>query len=269
VQNNDSAQKTNTGGNSTNKPSDPKTSSTKTEPLNTSNCKWGTIITAGWIVLVTIVLFVLYEIVNKQLDEKNNVCFAVYWNNSDSIRINPGPSWFLYDQKTDTLRSIIIIDDTSKSLLLGLVKDTTTTGPVDSLKETSNDSYYRAIEALAFKSNSEKRSSYYLLIAIFAVCGAFGSQLRMIYRFIGVTCYKPIFNIKIWWPWYFLLPLLGAVIGPILFMLVEGNLLNYSTTANYSNFLMALTIIAGFAADDFVRKLNQVSEAFWGHSNTN
>jgi len=265
MDNHDPAQAANTGGNGTNKPSDSNTSSAAAGLLNTSNINWETKLTAGWIVFVTIVLFVAYIIINIQLDKRNSICFAVYWNNPDSLIVNPGPSWFQYDQKTDTLRSMIIIDDTSKSLLLGLAKDTTM-GVTDSLVTTSKDSYYQAIEALAFKSNAEKRSSYYLLLLLFAVCGAFGSQLRMIYRFIGVTCYKRIFDFKIWWPWYFLLPLLGAVIGPILFMLVEGNLLNYTTTANYSNFLIALSIVSGFAADDFVRKLNLISEALWGDS---
>ncbi|HOY30688.1 MAG TPA: hypothetical protein PKW80_02305 [Bacteroidales bacterium] len=231
---------------------------------NTTNLNWRAFLTAVYIFIVTIALFFAFIAINKKLDKKNKVCYTVLWKNNEAIHIKPGPPWFQYDQKADSIRSLKIIDEADKKLLLALAEDTS--GAKTDTLNVNMDSFNQAIESLAFKTNSEKRSSYYLLILIFAVCGAFGSQLRMIYRFIGVTCYKRIFDFNLWWPWYFLLPLLGAVIGPILFMLVEGNLLNYSTTANYSSFLIALTIIAGFAADDFVRKLNQISEAFWGES---
>jgi hypothetical protein len=231
------------------------TITTTVTPPNNSNNNRKAIGTAIAIFLITGALFwAFFEVFN--MVEENNSTMSVFWNNEDSINVQAGPSWFYYDEKKDTIKSARPITDLDKANLLNLVKGA----------EDSSNSYKNAISELSFISNNQTRRSYLYILTLTAVCGAIGVQLRTINNFIGVTCFKNDFNFDIWWPWYFVRPLMGCLIGPVIFIIFDGNLLPMTTQFNYSNVLViAVSILAGFGAEDVLNTLRTVSKRVWGY----
>ena len=191
---------------------------------------------------------------NTFSDQSNYV--AVYWDSgTDSINLLPGPNWFLYDSKVDSIKSLKAINNEEKQALLKLAPDS-----VQSL-----NSFIQAIDRLAFESNRLHQNIYYTILLIAAICGALGVQLRSMNNFIGVACYKNNFDFRIWWPWYLMRPFLGVLIGPILFILFEGKLMPLTTSSTYSNVLLiAICILAGFGSEDFLFMLRNLSKRVFG-----
>lgn len=207
----------------------------------------------GTVIITSILIFYFLE-TRKKLDNAKT-CYSVFWKNTDSTEIKSGPNWFLYDCKSDSIKSLKSISELEKSQLLNLASNA----------KNNCDSFNKAIDLLSFKSNSENNGSYYLLLIISSICGAIGVQLRTINNFIGVACFKNDFNYKVWWPWYVLRPLIGALIGSILFTLVDGNLYSTPTEAGYSQTLIiAMSILAGFGSEDFLNLLRNLSKRFFG-----
>lgn len=217
------------------------------------NWKLSTWVTTICITALTFLLAYAFYQVQKKIDQIK-VYHSVFWNNVDSTYVRPGPAWFYFDSKVDSLKSIKIIGETDKLILLNLVDQ----------KSKYYNSYSAAIDLLAFKTNSENPSSYYLILFLGAICAAIGVHLRTINNFVGVTVFKSDFNIKAWWPWYVMRPLMGVLIGPILFILLEGRLIAISTEVSYSRFIIGLTILAGFGSEDFLETLRSISKRIFG-----
>lgn len=228
---------------------------TTTTPPNRSNLDWKVRKTAIIIVCYTIVLFVGFFWAFTKVDSSSRM-IAVTWNNPDSITVEAGPSWFLYDSKADSIKSSRIINDLDKVNLLGLVKE----------GADSSRTFKNAISQLAFESNRQLKTSYLFIIILAAICGSIGVQLRTINNFIGITCFKNDFNYDVWWPWYIVRPLIGLFVGPVVFIIFDGKLIPMSGQFNYSTALViAITILAGFAAEDVLNTLRTVSKRVFGY----
>lgn len=227
---------------------------TSNSDRNYSNLNMGAAIIVFLNILISTILFLYFVDLRKDLDDSKPYS-SVYWKNSDSTEVKSGPSWFLIDSKNDSLKSLKAINDNEKIQLLNLAV----------YKENSLVSYNSAIDKLAFESNSEIKGIYYIMLLLSAICGAMGVQLRNISNFIGVACYKKAFDFKIWWPWYMLRPILGGLIGSILFILINGNLFTNQTATDYSEFtIIALSVLAGFGAEDFLGFLRNLSKRIFG-----
>lgn len=228
---------------------------TTVTPPNKSNRNKFVIGTAITILFITaLLIWAFYAVFNHIEKTPSTVC--VTWENKDSIKINPGPSWFLYDVRNHSLKSTKLITDNDKTTLLNLIKDT----------EDSTISYKNAVSELAFQSNKELKPSYLLILLLTAICGMIGSQLRTISNFIGVTCFKNEFDYDIWWPWYFIRPFSGFLVGPTIFILFDGKLMPMTTKFDYSNALIiAISILAGFGSEDVLSTLRTLSKKIFGY----
>lgn len=223
-----------------------------------SNLNIKAVSTALVTILITVILCYFFIVTRKQLDNTKTY-YSVFWKNADSTIIKSGPNWFLYDCNKDSIKSLKIINDIDKIQLLNLTES----------KEKKCNSYFSAIDQLTFKSNSENNGNYYLALILTAICGAIGVQLRTINNFIGVSCFKKDFKFDIWWPWYLLRPILGGLIGPILYILIDGNLYNNLAVKNHSQALIiGITVLAGFGSEDFLELLRKLSKRLFGTATT-
>jgi len=219
-----------------------------------NNWKWLTLLIAIVIFLMTGLFIYLFINSYKNL-ETNSEYEAVYWKNIDSVCLNNGPSWFIYDTKCDSIKTLKVISDDDKKLLLSL----------ESEKDNCSSGYTQAIDLLAFKSNRNHKSMFLFLLLISGCCGAIGVQLRTINNFIGVTCFRNDFDIKIWWPWYILRPFMGFLIGPILYILFDGKLVPTPGESGFSSMvIIGCTILAGYGAEDFLDMLKTLSKRIFG-----
>lgn len=231
------------------------TVTTTVMPPNRSNWNKKTGWTAFFLLAVSTLLFWGFTWSFKKV-EKNNETISVYWNNSDSLKVSAGPSWFFYDKKKDSISSSHSISDGEKLSLLALVKS----------EEDKSGSYSDAISELSFKSNKQMKTSYLFLLVLSGICGAIGVQMRSIHNFIGNTCFKNEFNFDVWWPWYFIRPLIGCLVGPVVFIIFDGKLVPMSTPFSYSNVLLiAVSILAGFGAEDVLNTLRTLSKRVFGY----
>lgn len=228
-------------------PAAPDTTSQAT-PVPRTNNKPGTKIMAAYLIIVSGLLIWWFICIQRDLST-NNSCYAVSWENTDTLCLKSGPSWFIVDNKSDSIKSLKVIDDEDKKKLLALY--------------TGNDScstYPNAIDQLAFKSNKETSSRYYMILLLTGVCGMMGVMLRTINNFIGVACYK-VLDLEIWWPYYTVRPCMGFFIGPILYSILDGKLLTIGSGSTGSNvYLIAITILAGYGTEDFLDMLKNLSK---------
>ncbi len=227
---------------------------TVTPPNQSNRNKWVIGTAIAILSFTACLIWVFYEVFTSI--EKVNKIVTVSWNNPNSIKVSPGPSWFLYDGKNKLLNSSKLMTDEDKISLLNLVKDS----------EDSTGSYKNAVSELAFRSNKEIETSYLLFLVLTAICGAIGVQLRTITNFIGVTCFKNEFNYDVWWPWYFVRPFTGFLIGPLVFTLFDGKIMSLTGKFDHSNAsIMAVSVLAGFGSEDVVNTLRTLSKRVFGY----
>lgn len=219
-----------------------------------NNLNWKSFSVVFFNILISALLAFCFIITRQKLDTKKNY-YSVYWKNSDSTVVKSGPIWFTYDCQYDSLKSLKRITDTDKLILLNLAE----------VKKEGCDSFNAAIDELVFKSNYQNKDAYYLALILTAICGCIGVQLRTINNFIGVACFKKDFNFDLFWPWYVLRPFLGALIGPILFLMIDGKLYNnFNSGDDSQSLVIAITILAGFGSEDFLDLLRKLSKRFFG-----
>jgi len=213
-----------------------------------SNVKQNTIIASIYLIILSIVLAYAFIYFQKRLGERP-AYFGVQWKNVDSLCFSNGPSWFIVDLKSDSIKSLKAINDEDKKLLLTLP-----------IKKDSCNSYYNAIDLLAFKSNSEAGSQYYVILILTGICGMIGILLRTINSFVGRACYRTM-DLNVWWPYYYLRPVIGFFIGPILFLLLDGKVTTIGNVSTGTNvYIIGLTILAGFGTEDFLEMLRNLSK---------
>ena len=227
------------------------TTVTTVTPNNNSNWNWQVWTTIAYILAVSSIFIYLFVVTYKKVDNSNKYA-AVYWPVIDSsMKVGVSPIWFVLDIRTDSIKTLKPIDDDDKKVLSGLVNDTA----------TYRNSYVAAVNSLAFESNLHLKSPYLMVLFLTSICGAIGVLLRTANNLIGVACWKNDFNFEVWWPWYFLRPFMGMILGPILFIIIEGKILPFNSYHTYSNVLViAISVLAGFGAEDLLNALRSLSK---------
>lgn len=200
---------------------------------------------------LTVILFVHFF---KQTETKQ-IVEEVSWSNERNYTLRSGPAWFGYDEQAKRLRIKGVIDDSIKVTLLKLYHP-------DSIGFAA---YQRAIDALAFKTQtSTSKPSYLLILLLGGLAAMIGVQIRTIYHFLDHACYKKDFNAVIWWPWYVVRPWVGFLLGSTLILLAEVNLFNVANAQSSQIFWIGFSILAGFSTPDVIRRLGKASEAIFG-----
>ncbi|MFT5384532.1 MAG: hypothetical protein ACI81W_001933 [Saprospiraceae bacterium] len=185
---------------------------------------------------------------------------SVNWENQYKYDLDAVPSWFWYKSDSKQLLTIKEIDDKAKTNLLNLY-------PADILGYAA---YKSAIDELAFKTNQNTSSlSYLWTLLLGSLAAMIGAQLRTIYRFIQRACYFKNLDAKIWWPWYVFRPLEALILGAMVVLLSEVNLLNFKVDETSNLFWIGLAALAGFGAPDVIRRLKMLSKTIFGFEEEN
>lgn len=119
---------------------------------------------------------------------------------------------------------------------------------------------------LRIKTSSSIEANSFILL--FGFLASIGSLVRVIYDYIGHTCYTQQFDFRIWWPWYFFRPILGFILGAILVVFFDKSLFgNNINEISKSPFI--LSFITGFAVTDAISFLREISKRIFGINGKN
>lgn len=86
-------------------------------------------------------------------------------------------------------------------------------------------SYQTAIDKLAYQAAATQVGQIQLLLLLGFMGGVLGAILRSLVDFVGHACYTGKLDLTRWWPLYATRPLVGAILGFILVVLLKARLL--------------------------------------------
>jgi hypothetical protein len=171
-------------------------------------------------------------------------------------------SIFHYDPQKNALVSVGPIDGTRKRDLAALLV------VVDQAQEESTRaSYLAALDDLAIASRKDNRGAILMLLVVGGLSGVLGVQLRSLTNFIGRACYKNDLDLVRWWPYYSLRPFTGLLLGMIIVIVVQAGF--YQTNVGFTTetiWWVAISLLAGFGADEFTQRLRLISQTLFGES---
>lgn len=100
----------------------------------------------------------------------------------------------------------------------------------------------------------------WLLILMAAFCGALGASLHGLRSFAAYVGSRQFMSS--WAMWYFALPFVGGILGPLIFLVFRGNLVGDAQSVDTADWLTvaALAALSGLFADKALDKLKQIVE---------
>ncbi|MGD0279886.1 MAG: hypothetical protein ABSC11_11330 [Smithella sp.] len=213
---------------------------------------WGIIlfVVSGLLVLIFICEY------NRYSDIKN-ISVSVSFKNNNKFHLKLYPNWFFYDSKYDSLYLSKVINRDEKEQLLNLIPEN---APFFA-------DYKSAIDELAYKASQQqgKFSASFLLI-LCGIMATIGVQTRTMWNFIGRVCYKNGVDMNIWWPWYVLRPLIGFIVGIIISIIWDLDLLNLGNNKEKLNCVLFVGFLAGFAIQDVIEFLRRIAKKIFSSS---
>ncbi len=216
--------------------------------------------------IVTFIFLYLGEQVLQLYDKSLANEIKVSWKAEPGVTLASGPASFLVDHEQSKLLHRGPIDNELKKNLLALIR---IDGKADDTQIKKADSFYRAIDRLAYNANANSYPALYYLMILAGIGGLVGVQIRSISNFIGVSCIKNKLDLKRWWPWYALRPLLGFLFGILVVVLVKAELfLGTESQMEHDNlWWLGLAMLTGFGASDFGDRLRLLTQTLFGKNN--
>ena len=215
------------------------------------------IIHAAVLCIVTISIIFLYYFSAQKLNEELKKEYVVSFENVDKIDINSGPVWFIYDQNNKKLSSIKKLSNEDRLLLISLF-------PTENANSVTYKNYSIAVEKLAYISNKGIDNIFNITILLGVLGGVLGVMIRSLSSFVFHAT-KRTLEMILWWPWYYLRPIMGAGIGLTIIILSKSSLLNIETTGELSGFwILGVCILAGFAVSEVTDRLYYAANTLFG-----
>lgn len=171
-------------------------------------------------------------------------------------------SIFHYDPQKKALVSVGSIDGVRKKDLAALL-----TVADQAQEETIRANYLAALDDLATASRKDNRGAILMLLIVGGLSGVLGVQLRSLTNFIGNACFKNNLDMIRWWPYYFVRPFSGFLLGMIIVIAVQAGF--YQTNVGFTTetiWWVAISLLAGFGADEFTQRLRLISQTLFGES---
>jgi len=204
---------------------------------------------------VSIYIYLINDLYNKLNRE-----YSVHWSNPLSVDLSIGPVWFNYDMEEEQIQVSKAINETDKYSLLFLF-------PKDKKLEPT---YIYALNELAFRSNKNKDDLFWLIMILGGLGSLIGVMIRSISSFIFHLCVIDDLDMKIWWTWYYLRPIMGFALGVAIVMLSKSELLNITSPNEISGFwILGLCILVGFAVSEVTDRLYYMAKAIFGDQSLN
>jgi hypothetical protein len=231
----------------------------KEEKYNNKVTNKKTVITGLILLLLTLAIVTLffYSYEQYKVNEERIVNTTVNYSQFKQIKHLPNSIYY------SPINSEIY---TRQQLTSAEIEEFVTNIDPDSL---CADSIRPALRELQYKSNTKEKSPSYLIFLICGLLAALGTQARSLYNFINMIAYKKQLDIKHFWPWYALRPLLSFIIS-VLFVLAfysDSDIL--SLKAKSTIYLFAINFLVGFAIEDVITMLRNLSKRIFNAENNN
>ena len=222
---------------------------------------FGKLVYAIVLVLMTALFTWFWFAAIDALEAVSHVETTVPWALPENATLKAGPIGFRYDVSKKSLINTGPMDAKKKATLVELL---TVTG---ARAEEVRQSFYAALDELATKARSGNRSAVLMLLITGGLSGVLGVQLRSLTNFVGIACVLNALDMHRWWPYYFVRPFSGFVLGLVIVIAVQAGL--YQTTLGVSTeaiWWVAISLLAGFGADEFTQRLRLISQTLFGES---
>lgn len=147
----------------------------------------------------------------------------------------------------------------------GVKTDDVSDASAEADAESPTQSFEFAIGDLAYRA-TRQNDLLPTLMLLAGLAGAVGAQLRSASSFV-YACKKDYLDVRLYWPWYLLRPLIGFVVGVIVVVLVKGGLFmasDSSATTQVDMWWLGLAIIVGFGSEGFTDKLYLIGKTIFG-----
>lgn len=212
----------------------------------------GAAIIAGWVLLF------------QHIQVEINTEYKVPWVLPSGAALSPGPSSFYFDAKRKELVVRGAISDSEKQDLVKLLTNAQSGQPPPS---QARQSYFEALDKLAFESNENGEEISLLLLILAGMSGLLGVQLRSLINYVGNACFKNKLDVVRWWPWYVVRPGTGIILGIIAILLFRVGLFEpKSPSTDLVTWGLIVGILAGFGAEEFSQRLRDVTQTLFGVS---
>lgn len=215
-----------------------------------------------FIVLVAITLIVILsgQRAVSLVDENLTREYRVDWIVPPDVSVKPGPVSFWYDSTKRQLVHIGVVDQKRKLELLELISSDS-----QDLAKQHRNMYWAAIDKLAFSSNEGLSGLLVSLLFLGGISGVLGVQLRSLVNFVGNACYTNSLDLVIWWPYYFVRPFIGFILGVIVVVIISAGFFVASGAAPSGTLWWAsIAFLSGFGEQEFTQKLRQLTKTLFG-----
>lgn len=215
------------------------------------------------------------------IQKYNEVTFvesSTSWEMPNGAHLKDSPVNFHYDPKRHTLNHRGPVDTQQQLLLRDLLEfnsESSDTGSVPSITpsaiNTTIRSYQAAIDNLAYQAGAAQIGQIQLLLLLGFMGGILGAILRSLVDFVGHACYTDKLDLMHWWPLYATRPIVGAILGFLLVILLKSRLLTSTEIQQGSDsfWWLGIAVIGGFSTVDVTQRLRLTAKALFGTADDN
>lgn len=227
--------------------------------------------------LLASVLLVWAYLTIQQFNEATFVETSTSWALPTGAHLKSGPAGFHYDAERKTLTYRGPLDTQQQLALRDLLEfDTGTNGDSASVASASAvnatiRSYQTAIDKLAYQTGAAQVGQVQLLLLLGLMGGILGAILRSLVDFVGHACYTGQLDLVRWWPLYVTRPIVGAILGFVLVVLLKARLLTTVDIQQGSEsfWWLGVAVLGGFSTVDVTQRLRLAAKALFGTSHEN
>lgn len=215
------------------------------------------------------------------IEKYNAVTFvesSTSWEMPNGAHLKDSPVNFHYDPERHTLNHRGPLDTQQQLLLRDLLEfnsESSDTGSVPSITpsaiNTTIRSYQAAIDDLAYQTGAAQIGQIQLLLLLGFMGGILGAILRSLVDFVGHACYTDKLDLMHWWPLYATRPIVGAILGFLLVILLKSRLLTSTEIQQGSDsfWWLGIAVIGGFSTVDVTQRLRLTAKALFGTADDN
>jgi hypothetical protein len=251
-----------------------------------------------WVALLLPLIWVMIDRLNASALAE----VSVAWEMPPGVTLDPGPAAFQYDATQKKLIHYGVITAERKLELRALLaparpeapsakpeaaasptpkttptkprtgsaspaEKTAETGPTIAQMDAYRRSYSQAIDNLAYLGTVRQGAVISMMLILGGLGGALGAILRSLGEFAANASYYQQLDLSRWWPLYFTRPLVGGIIGFVLIILTQAQLLtggNLDQGAPDSFWWLGVAVLGGFSTMDVTTRLRMAAKALFG-----
>jgi hypothetical protein len=242
------------------------------KPLHPATQKQKIILVSCNLVLAIGMIFWAYFTIEK-FNEGTFVEFSTSWKLPAGAHLKDGTATFSYDPDSQKLKYRGQLNAQQQMQLRDLLEfDAATTAggssPVATATATNATirSYREAIDKLAFQAGTAEVGQMQWLLLLGFMGGTLGAILRSLVDFVGHACYTDKLDLMHWWPLYVTRPLVGAILGFLLVVLLKARLLTSVDIQQGSEsfWWLGVAVLGGFSTVDVTQRLRLAAKALFG-----